>query len=169
SVVSRFTISAFVVAVSMCLWSLTEDMVYSMTSVLAEQAGVSPEFSGTLLAGKVFGCLIGALVAPLLLRWVGRGWSFVLFIGLSTVTKFIMITTGSDVGYAISILVWGVMYGAILMLVTGLAAVMDLTGRTGVLVSGFYLEGVAIGPLVSGHLVGDLSSIQYDMMIPLLN
>src|SRR5699024_8716522 len=82
SVASRFTISAFVVAISMCLWSLTEDMVYSMTSVLAEQAGVSPEFSGTLLAGKVFGGLIGALVAPLLLRWVGRGWSFVLFIGL---------------------------------------------------------------------------------------
>jgi len=167
SVASRFTISAFVVAISMCLWSLTEDMVYSMTSVLAEQAGVSPEFSGTLLAGKVFGGLIGALVAPLLLRWVGRGWSFVLFIGLSTVTKFIMITTGSDVGYAISILVWGVMYGAILMLVTGLAAVMDLTGRTGVLVSGFYLAGVAFGPLVGGQLVGVLSPIQYALLVTL--
>src|SRR5699024_272910 len=92
---------------------------------------------------------------------------FVLFIGLSTVTKFIMITTGSDVGYAISILVWGVMYGAILMLVTGLAAVMDLTGRTGVLVSGFYLAGVAFGPLVGGQLVGVLSPIQYALLVTL--
>lgn len=165
SVKSAFTVSAFVVAISMCLWSLTEDMVYSMTSVLSEQAGVTPEFSSTLLAGKVFGGLIGALLAPVLLRWLGRSWSFVLFIALSTITKFIMITTGSDIAYSVSILLWGVMYGGILVLVTGLAAVMDVTGRTGVLVSGFYLAGVAFGPLIGGQLVGILSPMQYALLV----
>lgn len=167
SATSVFTVSAFVIAISMCLWSLTEDMVYSMTSVLSEQAGVTPEFSSTLLAGKVFGGLIGALLAPVILRWFGRSWSFVLFIGLSTITKFIMITIGSDIAYSVSILLWGVMYGAILVLVTGLAAVMDLTGRTGVLVSGFYLARVAFGPLIGGQLVGILNPVQYALLVTL--
>src|SRR5699024_1614631 len=65
------TMAAFVVAICMCLWSLTEDMVYSMSSVLSEQASISPELSGTLLAGKVFGGLVGALLAPVALHLFG--------------------------------------------------------------------------------------------------
>nr|WP_237467369.1 MFS transporter [Leucobacter chromiireducens] len=159
------TITTIVIAVSMCLWSLTEDMVYSMTSVLSVQAGVSPETSSLLLAGKVGGGLVGALLAPLALKWLGRSWSLALIIALSTVTKFIMITSGSAVAYSVSILVWGVMYGAILVLVTGLAAVMDVTGRVGVIVSGFYLAGVAFGPLIGGQLVGVLSPLQYALIV----
>lgn len=162
---SPLTGVAFALAISMCLWSLTEDMVYSMTSVLADQAGLSPEFSGSLLAAKVGGGLIGALLAPLALRWVGRSWSFVLIIAISTVTKFLMITSGSPMIYSVSIVVWGVMYGAILVLVTGLAAVMDVTGRVGVIVSGFYLAGVAFGPLIGGQLVGVLTPLQYALIV----
>lgn len=159
------TITALVLAVSMCLWSLTEDMVYSMTSVLADQAGLTPEVSGALLAGKVGGGLLGALLAPLALRWIGRSWSLVIIIAISTITKFIMITSGSALAYSVSIVIWGVMYGAILVLVTGLAAVMDVTGRVGVIVSGFYLAGVAFGPLIGGQLVGVLSPIQYALVV----
>lgn len=155
----------FALAVSMCLWSLTEDMVYSMTSVLADQSGLSPEASGSLLAAKVGGGLIGALLAPLALRRIGRSWSFVLIIAISTVTKFLMITSGSAVTYSISIVIWGIMYGAILVLVTGLAAVMDVTGRVGVVVSGFYLAGVAFGPLIGGQLVGTLAPMQYALIV----
>lgn len=161
------TMAAFVVAICMCLWSLTEDMVYSMASVLSEQASISPELSGTLLAGKVFGGLVGALLAPVALHLFGRSWSLACIIVVSTITKFIMITSGSAVAYAISILVWGVMYGAILVLVTGLAAIIDLTGRTGVLVSGFYLAGVAFGPLIGGQLVGVLAPLQYALLVTL--
>ena len=160
-----YTFAAIALAVSMCLWSLTEDMVYSMTSVLSAQAGISADASSALLAGKVFGGLIGALLAPVALRWLGRSWSLVLIIALSTVTKFIMITTTSAMAYSVSILIWGAMYGAILVLVTGLAAVMDVTGRVGVLVSGFYLAGVAFGPLIGGQLVGVLSPIQYALLV----
>lgn len=159
------TITALVLAVSMCLWSLTEDMVYSMTSVLADQAGLTPEVSGALLAGKVGGGLLGALLAPLALRWIGRSWSLVIIIAISTITKFIMITSGSAIAYSVSIVIWGVMYGAILVLVTGLAAVMDVTGRVGVIVSGFYLAGVAFGPLIGGQLVGVLSPVQYALVV----
>lgn len=164
---ASFAAVAFVVAISMCLWSLTEDMVYSMTSVLSEQAGIAPDINGTLLAGKVFGGLVGALLAPIALRWFGRSWSLAFFIVVSTVTKFIMITSGSAMAYSVSILVWGIMYGAILVLVTGLAAIMDVTGRTGVLVSGFYLAGVAFGPLIGGQLVGVLGPFQYAALVTL--
>ncbi|MBL3699047.1 MFS transporter [Leucobacter luti] len=157
--------TTIILAISMCLWSLTEDMVYSMTSVLATQAGITPETSSALLAGKVGGGLIGALLAPLALRWIGRSWSLVIIIAVSTITKFIMITSGSAVAYGTSIIVWGVMYGAILVLVTGLAAVMDVTGRVGVIVSGFYLAGVAFGPLIGGQLVGTLSPLQYALVV----
>lgn len=162
---SPLTGVAFALAISMCLWSLTEDMVYSMTSVLAGQAGLSPEVSGSLLAAKVGGGLVGALLAPLALRWIGRSWSFVLIITISTVTKFLMITSGSAMIYSVSIVIWGVMYGAILVLVTGLAAVMDVTGRVGVIVSGFYLAGVAFGPLIGGQLVGVLTPLQYALIV----
>lgn len=162
---TAFTATAIVLAISMCLWSLTEDMVYSMTSVLADQAGVAPEVAGTLLAGKVFGGLVGALIAPLMLRWIGRSWSLVALIAVSTVTKFIMITSGSALAYGVSILVWGTAYGALLVLVTGLAAVMDVTGRTGVLVFGLYIAGVAFGPLIGGQLVGVLSPLQYALLV----
>ena len=159
------TVVAVVVAVSMCLWSLTEDMVYSMTSVLSHNAGITPEMSGALLAGKVFGGLIGAIIAPFALRFLGRAWSLVGIIAVSTLTKIIMITSGSALAYGVSILVWGTMYGAILVLVTGLAAIMDMTGRTGVLVSGFYLAGVAFGPLLGGQLVEVLSAVQYATLV----
>src|SRR5699024_2185217 len=53
------------------------------------------------------------------------------------------------------------------LLVTGLAAIMDLTGRTGVLVSGFYLAGVAFGPLIGGQLVGVLAPLQYALLVTL--
>ncbi|MHA3683325.1 MFS transporter [Leucobacter sp. HY1908] len=162
---SPLTWIAFALAASMCLWSLTEDMVYSMTSVLADHAGLTPETSGALLAAKVGGGLVGALLAPLALRWIGRSWSFVLIIAISTITKFLMITSGSALIYAVSIVVWGVMYGAILVLVTGLAAVMDVTGRVGVVVSGFYLAGVAFGPLIGGQLVGVLTPLQYALIV----
>lgn len=154
-----------VLAASMCLWSLTEDMVYSMTSVLAVQSNLSLEASGSLLAAKVGGGLVGALLAPLALRHLGRSWSFTLIIAVSTVTKFLMITSGSAVTYSVAIVVWGIMYGAILVLVTGLAAVMDITGRVGVLVSGFYLAGVAFGPLIGGQLVGVLTPMQYAFVV----
>lgn len=163
--VRALTVTTLVLAISMCLWSLTEDMVYSMTSVLAAQAEISPEASGALLAGKVGGGLIGALLAPLALRSLGRSWSLVIIIAVSTITKFIMITSGSAVAYGTSIIIWGVMYGAILVLVTGLAAVMDVTGRVGVIVSGFYLAGVAFGPLIGGQLVGTLSPLQYALVV----
>lgn len=163
--VRALTVTTLVLAISMCLWSLTEDMVYSMTSVLAAQAEISPEVSGALLAGKVGGGLVGALLAPLALRSLGRGWSLVIIIAVSTITKFIMITSGSAVAYGTSIILWGIMYGAILVLVTGLAAVMDVTGRVGVIVSGFYLAGVAFGPLIGGQLVGTLTPLQYALVV----
>lgn len=159
------TVTAVVLAISMALWSLTEDMVYSMTSVLAQQSGLSPEVSGMLLAGKVGGGLVGALVAPLLLRWLGRSWSLVALILISTATKFIMITSASAAAYSVSIIVWGTAYGALLVLVTGLAAVMDVTGRTGVLVFGFYIVGVAFGPLIGGQLIGVLAPLQYALLV----
>ncbi|MGO1545255.1 MAG: MFS transporter [Gulosibacter sp.] len=152
-------------AVSMGLWSLTEDMVYSMTSALADRAGISPEVSSLLLAGKVAGGLVGAILAPLALRWIGRSLSLAIIVVVSTVTKFLMITAESPVVYGASILLWGVMYGAVLVLVFGLAAIMDVTGRTAVIVSSVYLTGVAFGPLVGGQLVEAVTPLVYALVV----
>lgn len=163
--VAALTGVAILLALSTGFWSLTEDMVYSMTSVLAERSGTSPELAGTLLAGKVFGGLIGAVLAPVALKFIGRSWSLLIIVVISTATKFAMIMSASVTVYATSILIWGVMYGAVLVLITGLAAVMDVTGRTGVLVFGVYLGGVALGPLVGGQLVGLLTPLQYALVV----
>ena len=159
--------TAVLLAVSMALWSLTEDMVYSMSTFLADRASVDPEITGMLLAGKVGGGLAGALIAPLMLRWIGRRFSLVSLIAISTVTKFLMITVESATVFSVCIIIWGIVYGALLVLITGLAAVMDITGRTGVMVFAFYIVGVGFGPLVGGQLIGLVAPVTYAFIVTL--
>lgn len=157
---------AIVFALVFGLWSLTEDMVYAMTEILAvDHVGLSADTSSLLLSLKVVGGLVGALLAPIALRTIGRSLSILAIIVVSTTAKFLIVTTTSSVVYSVSLVTWGVMYGAVLTLVFGLAARMSVSGRVGVLVWSVYICGIALGPLAGGALISNVSYLAFGIFV----
>lgn len=157
---------AIAFAVAFGLWSLTEDTVYAMTEILATRhVGISADASSLLLSLKIVGGLAGALLAPLALRTVGRSWSILVILVVSTVAKFLIVTSPDAAVYSVALVTWGVLYGAVLTLAFGLAARMALSGRVGVLVSSLYLLGVSLGPVVGGALVSSVSLLTVGLMV----
>lgn len=152
-----FVRAGIVLAATLGLWSITEEMVYSMTAVLAEDAGLSAEAAGILLSCKIIGGLLGALCAPVMLRTLGRARSLAVIVLISTIAKYMIVIASGPVMYGSAIVIWGVVYGAVITLVIGLAALMNLSGRTVVTVTTVYLFGVSLGPLVGANLLPVLS------------
>ncbi|MDS2172704.1 MFS transporter [Nesterenkonia sp. CL21] len=159
------TLAGLVLAFSMGFWSLAEDMVYAMSGTLAADAGISPETTGVLISLKVIGGLLGVVLAPLMLANFGRGWSLLGIVVVSTTAKFLMIITESGTVFAATIVIWGIAYGAVLVLVNGLAALMDLTGRTAVLVFSIYMCGIALGPLAGGYFLEFVTPLTYAFIV----
>lgn len=146
-------------------WSATEDMVYAMALLLGEAAGVTPDAAGMLLALQVSGGILGGIVAPFLIRGLGRGWAIAVVVVVSTAAKYLLVTTSSAAIYAVSIVSWGVTYGAALVLILGLAAKLDVTGRVGVFVSTGQLLGVALGPVTGGFLFESVSPVVFGTVV----
>ncbi|GAB3619862.1 MFS transporter [Glutamicibacter endophyticus] len=162
---SRLRPLGIVLAIAFGAWSMTEDMVYSLTAaVFGVHSGLSLDASTSLLAYKVLGGLLGTILAPLALRTLGRARSIALIVLISTISKYLLITTTSPTVYTVALVLWGVVYLAVVVLVLGLAATMDITGRTGVFVSSFYIIGIALGPLVGGTLQPLMSFQAYALL-----
>lgn len=154
-----------VLAAAFGLWSLTEDMVYSLTSaVFGVHAGLSPDVSTSVLAYKVLGGLLGTIIAPFVLRKLGRTTAIVLIVIISTVSKFLLVTAENPALYVVSLVIWGVVYLTVVVLVLGLAANMDISGRTGVFVNSFYVIGIACGPMIAGALQPQMSFASYAVL-----
>lgn len=163
--VTGFRSAGLLLAIAFGAWSLTEDMVYSLTAaVFGVHAGLSVEASTSLLAYKVLGGLLGTILAPIALKKLGRSGSIAVIVVISTVSKFLMITTTNPIVYAAALVVWGVVYLAVVVLVLGLAATMDISGRIGVLVGSFYIMGIACGPLVGGMLQPHVAFLDYALL-----
>ncbi|WP_313810739.1 MFS transporter [Glutamicibacter sp.] len=155
-----------VLALAFGAWSMTEDMVYSLTSaVLGIHAGLSEEASTSMLAYKVLGGLLGTVLAPLALKKFGRPASILGIVAVSTITKYLMITTTTPWVYMTSIVVWGIVYIAIVILVLGLASSIDISGRTGVFVNSIYVIGIALGPMVGGRLQPTMTFSAYALLV----
>ncbi|MET9773199.1 MFS transporter [Streptomyces sp. NPDC006367] len=158
--------TALTLAVVFGLWSLTEDMVYSMAENFATQhAHLSVGASSQLLSLKIVGGLAGALATPFLLRRVGRSRSILAILVIGTTCKFLIVTATSPAVYGTALVVWGVMYGAVLALVFGLAARMALSGRVGLLVQSIYIIGIACAPVVGGTLFSHASPLVFGLTV----
>ncbi|GAA3730284.1 hypothetical protein GCM10022205_14360 [Spinactinospora alkalitolerans] len=161
-----FGASAIALALVFGAWSLTEDMVYSMTEHLATvHVGLSAGTSSQLLSLKIVGGLAGALLTPIALKKIGRSWSILAILVVSTVCKFLIVTSTDPVAYGAALIIWGVMYGAVLSLVFGLAARMALSGRVGILVQSVYIVGIAFAPVVGGALISSVSYLVFGLTV----
>lgn len=167
SATRRNATAGVVLAATMGTWSMTEEMVYSMTGALAKAAHLSPGAGGLLLSASVVGGFFGAMASPLLLRLFGRAWSLAAVVAVSTLAKVLMITVASAAVHGAALIAWGFLYGTVLTLVTGLAARMDVSGRIAVLVSTVYLFGLALGPFAGGNLIEVVSPAGYAAAVTL--
>ncbi|MET1052474.1 MAG: MFS transporter, partial [Mycetocola sp.] len=153
---------AWLLAVAFAVWTISEEGVYGVLSVLMvnnlpllDAAG-----SSAMIAGGVFAGLLGALLSPLILR-LGRSVGLSMLFAASIAAKLGMMIVQSDGLYVTAVLVWGFAFGATIPLVFGLAAKLTRSGSANVLVNGVYVIGVAFGPLVSTQLLelGGLSAL----------
>jgi len=155
----RFGSKAVILAVVFGVWSMTEDLVYAISGVIGmESAGMSLDGISFVISLSVVGGLLGALASPLALKLLGRSVAVVAIITIGSLCKYAVLTAGSAAVLSVGIVLAGTMYGAVLALVFGLAARMDLSGRVGTLVMGVYIVGVALGPVIGGNLIGLISA-----------
>ncbi|EMY32887.1 hypothetical protein D477_017724 [Arthrobacter crystallopoietes BAB-32] len=155
----RFESKAVILALVFGLWSMTEDLVYAISGVIGmESAGMTLDGISLVISLSVVGGLLGALASPLALKLLGRSLAIVLIITIGSVCKYAVLTATSAAILSAGIVLAGTMYGAVLALVFGLAARMDVTGRVGTLVMGVYIVGVALGPVIGGNLIGAVSA-----------
>lgn len=146
---------AVVLALVFGLWSMTEDLVYAISGVIGmDSAGMTLDSISFVISLSVVGGLLGALASPLALKLLGRSLAIILIITVGSVCKYAVLTATSAAILSAGIVLAGTMYGAVLALVFGLAARMDLSGRVATLVMGVYIVGVALGPVIGGNLVG---------------
>lgn len=157
---------AITLAITFGLWSMTEEMVYGMTEILAtEHVGLSVEESSFIISFQIIGGLVGAILAPIVLKVIGRSISILVILVVSTTSKFLIVTTTVPAVYAMAMGSWGVMYGAVISLIFGLAARMAVTGRVGMIVSSLYITGLAFGPLVGGILISQVSYFAFGLAV----
>lgn len=148
------------------LWSLTEEMVYTMTEIVAvENVGMSAGELSSWLSVSIIGGLAGAVLAPIVLRVIGRSWSLVGIVVISTICKFLLVTTDIYWLYASALVTWGAMYGAVLTLVFGLAARMAVSGRVVVFVTSVYMIGIALGPMAGSWLVAYVTPLTFGLAV----
>ena len=155
----QFGIKAIILALVFGLWSMTEDLVYAISGVIGtEYAGMTLEDLSLVLSLSVVGGLAGALLSPLALKLLGRSLAIGLIITIGSICKYLVLTADGSATLSTGLVVAGAMYGAVLALVFALAARMDLSGRVATLVTGVYIVGVALGPVVGGSLIGIIST-----------
>jgi hypothetical protein len=154
---------AWLLAIAFAVWTVSEEGFYGVLSVLMannlpllDAAGLS-----AMIAGGVFAGLLGALVSPLILRFLGRPVGVAVLFVASIAAKLGMIVVQGEGLYVAAVLVWGFAFGATIPLIFGLAAKLTRSGSANVLVNGVYVIGVALGPLVSTQLLelGGLSAL----------
>lgn len=145
---------AWMLAIAMGLLAVTDDGVIG----LSELIGIAFFGEGgsalalNLYAIATLAGLVGALIAPLLIRLAGQTNTLVIALGLSLVSKVALLVIPSTVVFSLGYLGWGFAFGLCLPVIFGLAAALRPDGSASVAVNGVYVLGVALGPTVAAQV-----------------
>ncbi len=150
--------SAWALAISFAVWTVSEEGIYSVVSLLMmiNLPRLTEDGSYVFFAAGAFAGILGALSAPVLLRLVDRPIGIGALLVLSIVSKLGMVTAVAEGLFLTAVILWGFAFGAMIPLVFGLAAKLSRTGSANVLVNGVYVIGVALGPLVATQVMEQL-------------
>lgn len=145
---------AWVLAVSMGLLAVTDDGIIGLSEL------IGMEFFGeggsalalNLYAIATLAGLVGALIAPLLLKWIGQTGTLTLALVVSLVSKLSLLSVPETTVFSIGYLGWGFAFGLCLPVIFGIAAALRADGSASVAVNGVYILGVALGPTVAAFI-----------------
>lgn len=147
---------AWLLAISFAVLTLTEDGTYALMQVL--MVTNIPTLDGPTIsfiyASGVIAGLVGALISPLLLRFVGRFASLAVLLVLSALGKLGLVFATDLTLYIVSGIAWGFAFGAMVALIMGLAASIARSGTAVTLLNGVYVAGVALAPLLATQVFG---------------
>ncbi|HWI30043.1 MAG TPA: hypothetical protein VNT50_00995 [Microbacterium sp.] len=146
---------AWLLSVGFALWTVTDEATYALIEIFlgVNIPTLSKDDLPMIYAGAILFGLLGALAAPLFLRFVGRVPSLAVLFGVSIVAKFLLAGGTDQIEVLVASLAWGFALGAIIPLIFGLAAATSSDGRVSVLVNGFYTLGAGLGPLIGTQLL----------------
>lgn len=145
---------AWILAVAFGAWSITDDGIIGLSELIAVmrfgEAG-SPLVMNLLAIATLAG-LAGAVITPVAEKKAGRVPLLAVALGISLVSKVIMVVAGDTALFSVVFVAWGFAFGMTLPLVFGLAAILTRDGSASVAVNGVYILGVALGPLVATQI-----------------
>lgn len=144
---------AWTLAISFGAWSITDDGIVGLSELIAigRFGDEGSPLVLNLLAVATLGGLVGAVLARPLERLLGRVPAISIALGISLVSKVLMVLADSTILFSVVFVGWGFAFGLSLPLVFGLAAVMKRDGSASVAVNGVYILGVALGPMVASQ------------------
>lgn len=147
---------AWLLALGFALFTITDEGVYGLMLIFLGEnlPEVGEGTVSVIIAGSVLAGLVGALIAPLLLKFVGRTTGIAAVLLLSLLAKVGLVFVTAQGVYVASSIAWGFAFGAVIPLVFGFAAQLSIRGSAAVLVNGVYIVGVALGPLVATQIFG---------------
>ena len=148
---------------------MTDDGVIGMAELLGiNHFGESgSELVLNLLGISMISGLIGAALARLVEKLLGRVRAIGVALIVSLVTKLTIIVTTDPLFFSVAFVLWGAAFGMSLPLIFGLSAVLKRDGSANVVVNGVYLLGVALGPTVATQLfdLGEAGLLFWGMAI----
>lgn len=160
---------AWSLALAFGLWSVTDDGVIGMAELLGiNHFGESgSELVLNLLGISMISGLIGAVLARLAEKLLGRVGAIGVALIVSLATKLTIIVTTDPLFFSVAFVLWGAAFGMSLPLIFGLSAVLKRDGSANVVVNGVYLLGVALGPTVATQLfdLGEAGLLFWGMAI----
>lgn len=145
---------AWILAVAFGAWSITDDGIIGLSELIAVLRfgeGGSPLVMNLLAIATLAG-LAGAVITPVAEKKAGRVPLLAVALGISLVSKVVMVVAGDTALFSVVFVAWGFAFGMSLPLVFGLAAILTRDGSASVAVNGVYILGVALGPLVATQI-----------------
>lgn len=146
---------AWLLALGMGLLAITDDGIIGMSELLgvAFFGESGSALALNLYAIATLGGLGGALLAPLVLKWIGQTPTLAVALVLSLAGKLMLLIFPNEVIFSIGYIAWGFAFGLCLPVVFGLAGSLRRDGSASVAVNGVYVLGVALGPTVAAYLL----------------
>lgn len=145
---------AWILAIAFGAWSITDDGIIGLSELIAVlrfgESG-SPLVMNLLAIATLAG-LAGAAIAPVAEKKAGRASLLAVALGISLLSKIIMVAADNTALFSVVFVAWGFAFGLSLPLVFGLAAILTRDGSASVAVNGVYILGVAMGPLVATQI-----------------
>ncbi|WP_315770724.1 MFS transporter [Rhodococcoides kroppenstedtii] len=144
---------AYTFVAAVVLFSVTEQGAWSYAQLIGEQqtSMTSEEVAGALGLASTLS-LVGVPLGGLILKWLGSRIALAVALSVDAAIKLVVATTPSSALFSLGTTMWQVSYLALLVILLGVAASSDRSGRWVAVTVGATTLGTALGPIAVGPI-----------------